>query len=154
MQSFKKNAAYLTATVLGIGYAPKAPGTFGTLPGILLYVLWPSTLFTAILFAAGWIATLIVLQHIEDRDPSFIVIDEVVGMMVTLCLLPELTLTTGILAFALFRLFDIVKPWPIHKVEALCKMGSKPLAAFVVMIDDIIAALMAGCVLRVVLWFL
>ncbi len=151
MHVLKKYTAYTIATVFGIGYAPKAPGTFGTLPGVFFYFLLPNHFLILGLFAAGWLATYFVLQDKEDPDPSFVVIDEVVGMMLTLSVMSYfgivLSLSYVIAAFLAFRVFDILKPWPIRNVERYFERKTTVFASFGVMIDDVIAGGLAGYLL-------
>ena len=151
MHILKKYTSYTIATVFGIGYAPKAPGTFGTFPGVIFYFLFPSPLIILALFAAGWLATYFILQGKEDPDPSFVVIDEVVGMMLTLSILSysDVTLSVSyvIAAFIAFRVFDILKSWPIRNVERYFERKTTVYASFGVMIDDVIAGGLAGYLL-------
>ena len=116
------------ATWFGCGYSPKAPGTAGSAAGILIawllisvaglspLVLIPLTiLLTPIgIWAAG--AT---EREAGREDPGFVVIDEVLGQWLTAAAIVRPTWQSYVLAFALFRIFDITKPWPIRKLESL-----------------------------------
>lgn len=141
------------ATVCGIGRAPFAPGTFGTLVAIPL--AWGAhytggiialIILTSALFVAGYWAS---FEYLAGRreDPSEIVIDEVVGMLITLWpLSAALTLREAephifpwpgwVGGFLLFRFFDIVKPPPISWADRPGPFG--------VMLDDVVAGVMAG----------
>lgn len=140
--------ATLLATGLGSGYSPIAPGTAGTVVGLIFY--WPlrglpiggQLASTALLFVAGvWVSTY-VADRVGRKDPGVVVVDEVVGMWVTLAFLP-FTLTSIVAGFLLFRLFDVVKPWPARQLEDLPKgLG--------IMADDVMAAIYANLALRVV----
>ena len=142
--------ARLVATSGGLGYAPVAPGTVGSLAGVALFwVVGRSAsigLITAlILIVAGvWAATRMG-QLAHEHDPQFVVIDEVAGQFVTLWLAwslqPASALWTFVgIGFVLFRFFDIVKPAPVRQLERL-KEG------FGVMADDIMAGVYGGLVL-------
>jgi CDP-diacylglycerol--glycerol-3-phosphate 3-phosphatidyltransferase len=106
----------------GVGLLPFAPGTWGSLVGLLVVLLtaWNFYLYAAVL--AGLIVVGdVAFRKLEDRsdpDPQFIVIDEAVGIMVTFLLVP-LTWITVPLGFLLFRLFDVKKPFPIRKLERI-----------------------------------
>jgi phosphatidylglycerophosphatase A len=116
--------AVLIATVGGLGYAPIAPGTFGSAAGILIYWLtrnWPASwqiAIIALVTAAGvWAATR-AEKHFGKEDPGPVVIDEVAGQLVTLALTGA-GLTATILAFFVFRVLDIIKPYPANRFERL-----------------------------------
>src|ERR1700722_13944765 len=121
------------ATVLGVGYAPIAPGTFGSAAGLLLWWLLPSTpavQATAIvaLFVVGSWSGSVAERHFGRTDPGQVVIDEVMGMLITLFMNPvhELHGLHGLLGligwkgaaagFLLFRVFDVIKPYPANKL--------------------------------------
>ena len=145
----------LTASVFKVGYLPKAPGTWGSLVGLGLWYAYPAVLWIPILFVIGWGATWYILPSAPNKDPSFIVIDEVVGMMLTLMLMGRVDLKALGIGFILFRVFDIFKPFPIHWVDHYFEVkNSSALAAFGVMIDDIIAGIFAGILgsMLLVLW--
>ena len=115
--------AIALATALGTGYVPFAPGTFGSLAGLLLWWLLPSGTIVqlaaiAIVFAAGAWSGSIAERHFNRTDPGPVVIDEVLGMLVTLFLNPVGWVGAAI-GFLLFRVADIVKPFPANRLEAL-----------------------------------
>ena len=138
------------ATGFYTGYAPVVPGTFGTLVGI------PIAFFLSLLgrTAATVILAVVILVScwVADRaekiygmkDPNDIVIDEVVGYLVTVWLLP-FTWFTVVAGFILFRVLDILKPFPIRKVE-----GWIPGGAGVVM-DDVLAGVYGWIILHGIL---
>ena len=130
----------------GSGLAPRAPGTFGTLAAIPVYLalsytpLWAYLAFTALAFVAGvaWCGR--TARDLGVHDHPGIVWDEVVGLLLTLAWVPfsPVALLSG---FVLFRFFDIVKPFPIKWLDEHVEGG------FGIMIDDVLAALYAGGVL-------
>ena len=132
------------ASGLGTGYAPRAPGTAGSLFGLLIGCIlldhghWPLAAGAAAASAIGLIA--IPRTGAATRDPGWIVIDEIAGQMVALLGLPYLTGSGVLLAFLLFRLFDIRKPWPISLADARHD-------ALGIMADDWIAGAFAAIVL-------
>jgi len=113
------------ATCGYLGYVPVAPGTFGSAAGlvVLAAVRWsgsPALELTVIilLFAVGVWSANAAERHFGGVDPAPVILDEVVGMLITLAFLP-VTITGAIVGFLLFRLFDVVKPWPANRLEAL-----------------------------------
>ncbi|MCO6500624.1 MAG: phosphatidylglycerophosphatase A [Vicingus serpentipes] len=148
----------LLATSFGSGYSPFAPGTAGAIVGcILLWLLQKyqliDTFNTPILFV-GFISivTLIgifVTNKLEEdwgKDPSKVVIDETIGLWISMILVP-FTWLNLLLAFILFRFFDIAKPLGVRKMESL-KGGLG------VMADDVLAGIYANIVLQVIIYFL
>jgi phosphatidylglycerophosphatase A len=144
---------HLLAFGLGTGLSPVAPGTVGTLLGVVL--AW----FTLDLRLAvqGGIAIFLVLagiwicdnssRRIGQHDPGGIVWDEIAAMYIVLIVAPA-TITAWILAFALFRAFDIVKPWPIRELDHSIGGGLG------IMLDDLVAALYAAILLALYGWFM
>jgi len=146
--SFRDRVVVFLATGFYTGNIPKAPGTFGTLPGLCLCFFlarlpWPiSILLIFILIAvAVWLAGQ-AEKVIGQKDPGCIVIDEIAGMTVTLAALP-FTLYTAIAGFVLFRFFDIVKPAPIKSIDRRLHGGIG------IVLDDVIAGIFANIILRV-----
>ncbi|SDZ79630.1 phosphatidylglycerophosphatase [Desulfuromusa kysingii] len=134
----------------GLGYAPIASGTFGTLAGIpAFYYLsrfsWPLQLLTlvAILFLSFWVCD-VAGKYYNEADDGRIVIDELVGFLVTTAFLP-FSWSTAILAFIWFRIFDIVKPPPASWFDREMKNGLG------VTLDDVMAGIYAAILLRVCL---
>ena len=141
------------ATGAGSGYLPKAPGTWGTLVGLLLW--WPlaglsltAYLATvAVLFIVG-VASAGAAEKILDRgDPGVVVIDEIVGVLIALAAVP-LHPAAALAGFALFRLFDIAKPFPVGWLDRHLHGGLG------IMLDDVAAGLYALLVLHLGLWLL
>jgi phosphatidylglycerophosphatase A len=142
--------AVFLATAGYTGYAPIAPGTVGSAVGLLVYVLvwWTRSPVVEVglivgLFGAGTWAGTIAERYFGGIDPGPIVIDEVVGMLMTLAFIP-VTLTGAIVGFFLFRLFDVIKPYPAGRLEALH-------GGFGVMADDAMAAIYANISLRLLM---
>jgi phosphatidylglycerophosphatase A len=142
--------ALALATSGGVGYIPFAPGTFGSLAGLLLWWLLPGTLpvqltvIVAIFILGSWSGS-VAERHFASTDPGPVVIDEVLGMLVTLFLNP-VGWGGAILGFLLFRASDIIKPYPANKLEQLH-------GGVGVMADDLMAAIYANLALRVVIVF-
>ncbi|GLP96877.1 phosphatidylglycerophosphatase A family protein [Paraferrimonas sedimenticola] len=136
------NPIHFLALGFGSGLAPKAPGTFGTLAALPLY--WLMADLSLGVYLAITLVVCIAGIYICDKaskdmgvhDHGAIVWDEVAGLLITFIMLP-----TGwiwwLIGFALFRLFDILKPWPIRWLDARVHGG------FGIMIDDIIAGIFA-----------
>jgi phosphatidylglycerophosphatase A len=143
--------AVLIATVGYSGYFPIAPGTVGSAAGLLAYLIvwWTRSpivevALIAVLFAAGVWAGTTAERYFGGIDPGPVVIDEVVGMLITLFLIP-VGISGAIAGFVLFRIFDIIKPYPAGRLEALH-------GGLGVMADDAMAAVYANLTLRAVLW--
>jgi phosphatidylglycerophosphatase A len=141
-------AALALATVLGVGYIPFAPGTFGSLAGLLIWAVLPASAGAqaaaiAVVFVAGSWSGSIAERHFARTDPGQVVIDEVLGMLITLFLNP-VGWAGAALAFLLFRLADIVKPYPANRLERLH-------GGVGVMADDAMAAVYANLALKAVL---
>lgn len=131
---------YILATGLGTGFSPLAPGTAGSILAVLvLYFVPPFSpwLLLAILFVLFWIGVYTggELEKELGEDPSKVVIDEVVGMGISLLFVPH-DWRLFLIAFALFRLFDILKPPPIDQSQQLP-------GGLGIMIDDVLAGIYA-----------
>ncbi|MGB7068303.1 MAG: phosphatidylglycerophosphatase A [Pyrinomonadaceae bacterium] len=159
----------LGITTFGVGYLPLAPGTFGSIVGVMLYVLvrwltygvdfgftsvsaniidvWANTAIIAsfMLFTlAGIWASGRSLELLGDLDPSEAVVDEVIGQLIVFFFVPFAIGWPFVLSgFILFRIFDIWKPYPIDSLQAL--PGGIGVCA-----DDIIAGVYAGACLAVI----
>ncbi|NNE09333.1 MAG: phosphatidylglycerophosphatase A [Gemmatimonadetes bacterium] len=144
------------------GLAPIAPGTFGTFTACILLALpgrvpgipeWSLPLgliaFVVVLLVGVWSASK--AEVIHGKDPGIVVIDEVAGMIVTVLALPHagpaISWQALIFGFFIFRAMDILKPWPVRKLESLPR-------GWGVMMDDVLAGVYANVLLRValVLW--
>ena len=119
------NPSLFLATGFGIGLIPVAPGTFGSILGIVLFlvlthlnlpIFWFSLLIL-ILYFFSYLAVQSTLNAVKRSDPGEIVIDEVLGMMLVMMTIP-LDPKWIFLAFILFRIFDILMPWPINQVDS------------------------------------
>lgn len=146
------DAKHWLAFGFGAGLSPMAPGTVGTLVGVVLYLILsmlPTAVYVLIvagLFAAGIWAVGAVAQQLGTDDPPAIVWDEVVGFLVAMIAAPA-GIMWIIAGFALFRVFDIYKPWPISSVDG--RLGG----ALGIMLDDVIAGLYTWLVLHA-LWMM
>jgi phosphatidylglycerophosphatase A len=151
--------AHLIAFGFGSGLAPKAPGTVGTLLGLPLFWLvmtaapdLPNRMILLVAaFLLGVWACARTGRALGVADHGGMVWDEIVAFALVLLFVPALPLTPAgwlwtLVAFALFRLFDILKPWPIRLADARLKNG------FGVMFDDLLAALYAIAVIKGLLW--
>ena len=143
-------AGLAIATALGAGYAPKAPGTAGSAVGLLLWlalphVLWMQLLAVAIVSIAGIWSGSVAERHFGKSDPGQVVVDEVAGMMVTCILNPLPGPGSMLAAFVLFRAADIVKPFPVNRLERLP-------GGLGIMADDLAAGIYANMGLRLGLW--
>ncbi len=162
--------ARFIATGAYTGYAPWASGTVGTLAGLLLYLipgvsspLVLTSLIVVVFFAGRWAAECVALADGNTLqassaaakrifqpgpalhpDPSIVVIDEIVGMWVALLFLPK-EMPAILLAFAAFRLFDIVKPPPVASLERAAR-------GWGIMLDDVAAGVYANAVTHAILW--
>jgi phosphatidylglycerophosphatase A len=141
--------ALAIATSLGVGYAPIAPGTFGSAAGLVLWAVLPGSIAVQVvaivlLFVAGSWSGTIAERHFGKTDPGQVVADEVMGMLITLFLNPVNWLG-AFAGFLLFRVADIVKPFPANRLERLH-------GGIGVMADDGMAAVYANLALRVVIW--
>ena len=138
---------YWLAIGFGSGLASKAPGTAGTLVAVPIYLLlnqlvsWQYLLVVLVLLLAGiWICGVAAKQLGVHDDPS-IVWDEIVGYLITMIGAPPGWFWV-IAGFVLFRLFDILKPWPIRYVDKKVKGGTG------IMMDDVLAAVFALVLLQ------
>jgi phosphatidylglycerophosphatase A len=140
-------AARVVATAFGSGYSPFAPGTAGSLVGLLLFWPlagrpWPWQLAACVaVFFVGTAAAGHVARSLGIEDPGLVVIDEVAGQWITLVALP-FTPAVALAGFVLFRIMDVVKPWPARDLERLH-------GGWGIMADDVMAGVYAHLVLRV-----
>ena len=138
--------ARIIATAFGAGYSPIASGTAGSAVALVILWLVPFSqlgiilFFVAVTVIGTWAADVVEAAG-SDKDPGIIVIDEVAGMTLSVLVLP-LTVPVLLVGFVLFRIFDVVKPFPAGRLQSL-KGGVG------VMIDDLFAGLYALVVLLV-----
>jgi phosphatidylglycerophosphatase A len=147
--------AILLATWFGCGRSPAAPGTVGSLAAVLIgaglhryagFAGWHFVLLAALVFPlAVWSAT-VTSRSLKLKDPQIVVIDEVLGQWVALAGAWSLTPAAYVAAFALFRVFDIWKPWPVRQLEALPE-------GWGINADDLMAGVYAALVLFAAGWF-
>ncbi len=148
--------ARLISTAFGIGYSPIGPGTMGALATVIIYWFSPElttlqlVLFCIFITLLGVFTSSITEKEFQKRagnnkvhDPGIIIIDEIAGMLVALIALPK-TLPLVIAAFFLFRFFDIVKPFPIKKIEKLP-------TGWGIMFDDVAAGIFSNIVLQLII---
>ena len=143
-----RRTAVFIATVGYLGHVRFAPGTVGSAAGLLLLAAARAmgmstpteTGVTVVLIGVGVWAGTVAERHFRRHDPGPVVIDEVVGMLVTFALIP-LTPGTALLGFFLFRLADVVKPYPAARLEALP-------GGWGIVMDDVVAGFYANVVLR------
>jgi phosphatidylglycerophosphatase A len=134
--------ALVIATALGAGYSPIASGTAGSAVALLILWLVPFSrvglvVFFVVVTVAGTWAAHVAEAAVGGKDPGVIVIDEVAGMTLSVLALPlPLTVPVLVVGFVMFRIFDVVKPFPAGRSQALR-------GGVGVMIDDIIAGLYA-----------
>ncbi|BDC49424.1 phosphatidylglycerophosphatase A [Bryobacterales bacterium F-183] len=154
----KAGVAELIATWFGCGYAPFGPGTFGSL-GALIPAFIACTYFGAspslfailgllVLFPGIWASSVTAVAR-NLKDPQIVVVDEVSGQWVTMAGMLGVAVVTWkawLAAFVLFRLFDIVKPWPVRQFEALPGGAG-------IMADDVMAGVYGALVLYGLGWF-
>ncbi len=138
----------IVSTFFYTGYLPFIPGTFGSLAGLGVFFFVKNNIFiylAAILIFAvlGFIFCAPAEKLFNKRDPKYVVIDEVVGILLTFLFLPYYDLKIYVIGFLLFRLLDTLKPNPAGWLQRLD--GSKG-----IMGDDIVAALYANAILQVV----
>lgn len=143
-----KKLIKIISTFFGAGTLAYAPGTFGSLGGLLVYFFFInfSTAYFAItilILILGFVVCFEAEKVFAIKDPPQVVIDEVAGMLISLLFLPK-TLPVVVCAFILFRGLDTIKPWPIGKLE------KAPFGAGI-MLDDIAAAIYTNILLRLAL---
>jgi phosphatidylglycerophosphatase A len=138
--------ATFVATVGYVGFIPIAPGTFGSAVGLLIYAGVRATgswTVEAVILATALVAGIWASDRLEQqlgKDPSAVVIDEVLGMLVTLAFL-DVNLTGAIVGFFLFRVLDVIKPPPAARLEHL--HGGPG-----IMFDDLMAGLYGHIAMR------
>jgi phosphatidylglycerophosphatase A len=139
----------IIATGFGVGYSPVAPGTLGTLVAIPIYYFLsdiPSPLYEITLigffFLSVWISEKAEIFFVK-KDDQRIVIDEIIGFLITMLWIPKTTRFI-IIGFILFRFFDILKPFPIRRLERRLKGG------YGVVLDDVAAGVYANIILHLI----
>jgi phosphatidylglycerophosphatase A len=141
----------MIATGCYSGYLPIAPGTWGSLVGLLLVFLLHNLslpvylALVAGLFVLGSFAAGEAEKILDTRDPGAVVIDEIVGMLIAMAAVP-LTPLTMVLGFILFRIFDILKPFPVNFFDQRFHGGLG------IMLDDLMAGIYSLIVLQLILF--
>jgi|SRR5579884_1695106 len=150
----RPRAAFLVATWFGCGYAPVGPGTAGSAAAVL--IAWAAGHWTgmrppwlllgaAVATAVGIPAATAVSRALAKKDPGLVVVDEVAGQWITLAAAPVLSWQACIVAFVLFRLFDIWKPPPVRQLERLPEgLG--------IVADDLMAGFYGALLLLLTRW--
>jgi phosphatidylglycerophosphatase A len=151
--------AFIFATGGGVGFAPKAPGTWGTVLGFVLVATWKFNAWPGYLVLVGTFAVLGLWATLywsrfksatgsKDTDCQEIVVDEILGYFAAVSLV-TINWHVLVIAFMLFRAFDIWKPWPIRNLDRWGKsLPIGPLQSFMVIADD----LLAGFATAFILW--
>ena len=148
---FREKAVMFLATGGYVGNIPVAPGTFGSLLGIpLCYGFAQISLPVAIIGTVGLILVAIWIAQLAEgicgqKDPGKIVIDEIAGMVVTLIGVP-FHLTSVLIGFIIFRVLDILKPFPIRSLERRIGGGAG------VVLDDVAAGIIGNVLVRLILY--
>ncbi len=139
----KIRLAEILATVFYLGRIPGAPGTWGSIAAVLVWLILPEQMLSVFIFSGILIFLAVigiwVSQLVESAsgttDPSEIIIDEWVGQWIALLALPQ-TWISAVIALIFFRIFDIAKPWPINNLQKLP-------GGWGIMVDDIVAGIFA-----------
>jgi phosphatidylglycerophosphatase A len=148
----RDEAVVFLATGFYIGNIPFAPGTFGSILGLALcFVLAGLKLPLAIIFTVLFIIVAVWIANgaekvLKKNDPGCIVIDEIAGMAVTLVGLP-FNLTTALIGFMIFRILDILKPFPIRSLDKRVSGGVG------IVLDDVVAGIFANLLVRIIVFF-
>ncbi len=152
-RSLKERLLLFVATGCGLGYAPLAPGTFGSLAGLPLawglqhLPLWGRCVAAVLFFVAGIPVCGVGARLLGLKDPGPVVFDEI-GAFAVVFLLTPVNWLSAVIGFVLFRLFDILKPWPANRLERLP-------GGLGIMADDCAAGIYAAAVLWCIdRWFL
>ena len=148
----KLKLAEIIGTVLYVGKSPFAPGTVGSLVALVIwFILKPSIidplflLITSAIFFLGIAVSTVLIEAWNKKDPKEIVIDEWVGMWISLYLVPH-EIIWGLVSFFFFRLFDIFKPGPVQVMDDMDD-------SIGIMMDDVVAGILACLVTQSLLYF-
>jgi phosphatidylglycerophosphatase A len=142
----------ILATGFGLGYLPVCPGSFGSLVAVGIYFLllklsppFHLGIIILIFFMGVWISNYAEIIW-KQNDPGEVIIDEIAGYLITMGLLP-FNLIKAAVGFLLFRIFDILKPFPIRNIERIR-------GGWGIMLDDVMAGLYAALILRIlfIIW--
>jgi len=148
-----KKLSYLFTSVLYVGKLPIAPGTWGSLAALLCWFLiiphissFTLIWLIIIIFGLGVYTSSVMEKEFSKNDPSFVVIDEWVGQWIALLFLPK-SIVWGIIAFLLFRLFDIWKPNPIRKLDEIH-------GGWGIMLDDVLAGVYSLIIVQIIYYLI
>lgn len=153
MQSLQAVFHYNVATLFGLGHSPVAPGTLGSLVGlVLVWFFFPTTAFFQTLFllflallgflSSTWMSD----AHATSNDPQEVIIDEVAGQALVFFLIPQpFTMVNLLVGFVAFRIFDVWKPWLVGRAEKLPR-------GWGIMADDLVAGVFAFLTLHLWIW--
>ncbi len=139
------------ATGFYSGYLPKAPGTWGSLVGLFLFILISGLslpeygLVLVLVLVVGYFTAGGAEKILNKKDPGVVVIDEIAGMLITMTAAP-LTPLALLAGFIAFRIFDIAKPFPCNWIDRRVNGGAG------IMLDDVVAGVYGCVVLQGVLW--
>jgi phosphatidylglycerophosphatase A len=148
MNVVARRTAWTLATWFGCGLVPHAPGTMGALGALPLYLVIArggraGVAITALgVIVAGVWASSIVAREIGRKDPQLVVVDEVAGLLVTMSAVPAPSWRGVVVGFALFRVLDIAKPWPVRHFEKLP-------SGWGIVMDDVAAGALGACAMSV-----
>lgn len=160
VQDLGKSPLMWLAFGFGTGLSPKAPGTVGTIPGVILGMVlaltlpglvgvWPAALIILLLALGLYFIGVVICGEASRRlgvhDHGGIVFDEIVGVLLVCALLPQ-TWLAALLVFFWFRVFDVIKPWPINWLDQKVGGGQG------IMLDDMLAGVYAAIALLLTVW--
>ncbi len=147
------NPVHFCSLGFGSGYSPRAPGTMGTIVGVLVYWLLRDLgphyylALTIVLFVVGIFICRYTRDALEVDDHPAIVWDEIIGYLITMCYAPQ-GWWWPLLGFVLFRFFDIFKPWPVNLADRHVKGGTG------IMLDDVIAGIYSLAIMQTIAYIL
>ncbi len=147
----RTRTALAIATCGGTGYFPIAPGTVGSAVGLVIFygvrsvgLFWVELAAIVVTLVVGAWAATVAEAALDRKDPGPVVIDEVLGMLVTMLLVPS-GVAAAVAGFLLFRVFDVVKPFPADRLERAPR-------GWGIMLDDLMAGVYANLVLQALIW--
>ena len=145
-----KSPAQFIAVGFGVGLVPKAPGTAGTLLGVPIVLIiqpfpaWLETIVLAFMLIFGCYICKAAVESMSEEDPGIVVWDEITGYCFAMAFVP-VSIVTVCLAFVLFRVLDILKPWPISTLERQVSGGIG------IMLDDVAAGIITSVAIHVLI---
>jgi phosphatidylglycerophosphatase A len=152
-RSVWERPTHFIAFGFGSGAMPFAPGTFGTLMAIPFYLLmqplthWQYLFFLVVITLLSMWLSDVVAKEINVHDHPGMCLDEIIGFLVTMFAVPSGFLWIA-MGFILFRIFDILKPWPIHIIDKKVHGG------FGIILDDVLAGIYSLIVIHIISWIL